>query len=464
MAQYKRCEVYSPSAELLWVGEHHRRSDAIKCIDPRLINVALGNILGCGERIDGSKSPTESKILEFAIDQEFISTKNNAHGFITALPKAKIIQRVVEAINEEHYQFLDATEISFPIVYDNSSEELNQLTHSYDSDARIFAVESKNENLRLAYAADPGLFLWLKNKMFKKGSLPYSISTELNVFRKYKSGELGGFPTLREFPMPDIHIICNKSDALNLMCSNLNFASKKMQRFFNGTWIFSMDIVEELLEEIPHLLSDVCKAVNSICVINVLKEKPRYYSIKTVFMMDAGERSIMNYNMQWDEVNPQRFNISSEEGEPLVVLHGTLMHSWYKILPVYINKHLTYQTNELLPVCFSPVQVALIPLNQEHYKVAEKIKNDFNRLGIRGQVIKLEKTLSKTLSKIKKRFIPYFLVVGDSEIRNDEYFIKNISTQEKINSECFKDYLYEQNGDLAPFRIGRCDLHQPFVG
>lgn len=463
MASYKRCEIFSKNGDLLWSGEHQNRLDAINKIEKEHVSVSLGHILGAKTRIDKSVSPTEKEIIQFAVENEYINTDNNVPGFITVLPKAKIIQRIVEAINEEHYQLLNACEITFPTIYDNSSEDFIDLTKSYANEARIFSVDEHEKGLKLAYAADPGLFSWLKNKTFNKRHLPLAISSELNVLRKYKSGELGGFPTLREFPMPDLHIICEKKEALLIMCKNLSFAAEKMKKYFSDTWVFSMDITEEILKEEPNLINNVCTAIGSTCVINTLSEKPRYYSIKTVFLMDAGERSIMNYNVQWDEENPKRFNIKSDSGEPLVIIHGTLMHSWYKVLPVYINKFLTYGGDQLMPLHFAPIQLMLVILDDIYRPAAEEIKSELMALGIRCQFISCGKKLSNALSKIKKYHIPFFSIVGEKESKTGEYAIKNTISGKEVEIDKFKKQATQNNAPTNIMRLGRCDIPPPFV-
>lgn len=448
-------EIYDKDSSLIWKGSFKDRISALHSLESK--NVSLGYVLGSKLRIDNSRQYSSVDILNTAISHRFISKHNNINGFLTILPKAQIIHRIAEKINEDHYHYLNACEIQFPTIFNNSISEIANLTSSYENNARMFKVNDNKKELRLSYAADPGLFLWLKGKTIKSHLLPYAISSNLNVLRNYKEDEVKGFRVLREFPMPDFHVLCSDAEALEVMCKNLTYCSKIMRLYFGEDWVFAMDIQEDIIIKHKNIIQKICISVGGICLVNIVKDTKKYYSIKTVYMLDAGDCSIMNFNMQWDEKNPQRFNIKVDNDNKLIILHGTLMHSWYKLLPVFINKYLTYNQATIFPLSLAPIQLAIIHLDNNNLKV-DKIYSNLKNNGVRVIIVeRKEKNLSKILSLLKKDLIPYFIIIGkENDLDND--CVNHMFSDKKYSINSFINQFADCFMNAGILRIGRYDI------
>lgn len=463
LANYKETNLFNPSGEKIWEGQHAERKLAIDQIRPYERNNALAHVLGIAERMDNSPFFSSKQIFKKAIELGFINQDNNVPGFVTTLPKTKIIERIVEKINSTHFKKINAVEISFPTFFDYQITEMQELAKSYEFEERMFKLGGADEGIRVSYAADPGLFLWLKNKKFRANSLPYAVYTYTQVYRRFKGGELGGFPRLREFPMPDLHIICNKKDAKDLYLENVKIAAENMRFLLGEDWTFSIDITPHLLSRLDGFIQDICKAIKKHCVVNILSDKPRYYDIKSVFMMDAGDCAIMNYNMQWDEENPKRFNISSEEDHELVILHGTLMHSWYKILPVFINRVLTGKDEGLLPYHVSPLQISILPTSEDYIEIAENLREKLISNNIRTAILAGKKNISKAIKLSHKNLIPYFIVIGGEEAASKKFYVTSAANNQVQELNEFINKMKSIN-NLTPVNLfERYDFDDLFV-
>jgi threonyl-tRNA synthetase len=436
MAEYLRTEVFNSQGKRIWSGDYHKRYEAIKQIKDSEQTVALGYILGCHYRLDKTKKYSSKTIFKKAIEWGYLNIDNNLPGFVTVLPKTKILERLVEKINAEHFKELNAVEITFPTFFNYTSKEIKELTKSYEIEKRMFRLGESDQEARISYAADPGLLLWLKNKIFKNDSLPYAIYTQTQVFRRFKGGEISGFPQLREFPMPDLHILCKKENAVELYLKNLSIAAKNMRFLLEEEWAFCLDITPKLYDQLDDFIINLCKTINKISIVNILRNKPRYYDMKSVFMMDAGDCAIMNFNMQWDQENSKLFNITDEFRNPLVILHGTLMHSWYKILPVFINKMLVDDTLQTFPYHVAPLQVSIIPINHNFINLANTLREDLISQNIRCVLIK-NNSISKAIQISNKNQIPYFIMVGEKELENHKFNITEAKTKITIDLQEF---------------------------
>lgn len=463
MANYSETSVFNPSGEKIWLGQYADRKLAITQISSSEQNNALAYVLGLTDRVDNTPLFSSKQIFKKAIELNFINQDNNVPGFVTVLPKTKIIERIVEKINSMHFKKINAVEISFPTFFDYNIMEMQELAKSYEFEERMFKLGGADEEIRVSYAADPGLFLWLKGKKFRANSLPYAVYTYTLVYRRFKGGELGGFPRLREFPMPDLHIICSKKDAKNLYLENIKIAAENMRFLLGEDWAFSIDITPTLLSRLEGFIQDICKAIKKHCTVNILSNKPRYYDIKSVFMMDAGDCAIMNYNMQWDEENPKRFNISSEENHEIVILHGTLMHSWYKILPVFINRTLTGKDKGLLPYHISPLQVSILPTSENYITAAENLRQILISNNMRTAILGGKKNLSKAIQLSHKNLIPYFIIVGEEEAASKRFYVTSAADNQVQELDEFINKMKSIN-DLTPVNLfGRYDFNDLFL-
>ena len=88
--------------------------------------------------------------------------------------------------------------------------------------------------------------------------------------RRFKGGEIGDFTRLREFPMPDLHIICQESEARNLYIKNMKIAAENMRFLLGEEWAFSMDITPELLEGLTGPMKyAIIACVLVVCIVMI---------------------------------------------------------------------------------------------------------------------------------------------------------------------------------------------------
>ena len=463
MAQYVQTYVFDKSGAEIWSGAFNDRYKALDLIPEKYKTVALGFVLGLKDRLDGKTKLSGKQIFNKAIDYGFINVDGNLPGLVTVLPKAKIIEKIVEKSNADHFKSLNAVEVTFPTFFDFDSKEMQYLARSYEKEDRMFSLGGQDENVRVSYAADPGYFLWLKDKVFKDNSLPYAVHSQQQFFRRFKGGELGDFTRIREFPGPDLHILCQRDQAKDLYIDNTTISAERMRFLLGDEWCYAMDMTSELFAELGNdFVSDICEAIDSICVVNILEERPRYYGIKSVFMMDAGDCAIMNFNMQWDEENPKLFNIRNESNDNLVVLHGTLMHSWYKIIPVFLNKVLIDKDLSSFPYKVAPLQVALIPVNDDCLELAEETKARLIKNNVRCQVILPKKNISKALKIVRKNLVPYYGVIGDKEKTSGVVELTSDSDNKKVELEEFIENMSCINEATPVMFFGRYDTEDLF--
>lgn len=76
---------------------------------------------------------------------------------------------------------------------------------------------------------------------------------------------------------------------------------------------------------------------------------------------------------------------------------------------------LTEKTAGNFPIWLSPVQVMIIPIGEKFNNYGEKVSAELKNSGIRAEMDKTNETLGKKIRANKTKKIPYLLVVGEKE-------------------------------------------------
>lgn len=410
--EYNRCELYTPKGTLLWKDKFENISD---CLD-FLPNTSLRKTMSflCGIK----KTRSGSKVYEIANHLGFLSTHGSAKGFYSILPNGDLLEQIMSSFNHSHLRALNAERIDFPIVYDSTKKGLNSLTEHFEKEKKIFFVdESPDEKgkLRLSYAADPGLFSWLTDRCIHNKSLPYCIYSPLEGFRKSKSGELKIMANFNSYRIPDFHLLTTQNDSIHQYIKCTKLSSKGMRNWFDNEWIHLLETDETSILELGDIISNLVKSANQFTLVKIAKKKPRYFSIKSGFMVSAGFTNIMFYNLQLDNTNGKRFNIKTGSDDYINIIHGTVAGSWPKILPVSIGRGLDGDQAKALPIEISPVQITLLPILEKHISSAKKIVNLLQQYNLRTDIDIRMIPLKQRISSIKKRWQACYVVIGDRE-------------------------------------------------
>lgn len=122
---------------------------------------------------------------------------------------------------------------------------------------------------------------------------------------------------------------------------------------------------------------------------------------------------------QLDFCLPAKFDLKyvDKDGEKKtpVVLHRAILGSLDRFMAYILE-----ETKGILPVWLSPVQVNIIPVNNEyHLDYCEKLKEEFLKYNIRVEVDSRDEKLGYRMRESQTRKIPYTLVIGDKEVENN---------------------------------------------
>ena len=118
---------------------------------------------------------------------------------------------------------------------------------------------------------------------------------------------------------------------------------------------------------------------------------------------------------QLDFLLPRRFELSyiDKDGTKQipVVLHRAIFGTFDRFTAFILE-----ETKGILPLWLSPVQVNVIPVNNEyHLEYASKIKDLLEQNNLRVELDSREEKLSYKMRESQTKKIPYTLILGDKE-------------------------------------------------
>lgn len=123
------------------------------------------------------------------------------------------------------------------------------------------------------------------------------------------------------------------------------------------------------------------------------------------------------------------------------MIHCAIMGSIERFMMIMIE-HL----GGSFPTWLSPVQVAIIPVRENHIEYAKKVETDLEESGIRAKMYDANDSLGKRIHAAKGQKIPYVIVIGDKEMSSGNLTIeKRDGTKDEQTLAIFIEML---NGEV----------------
>lgn len=253
--------------------------------------------------------------------------------------------------------------------------------------------------------------------------LPQRYANTTKVYRDEQTGELNGLARVRSITQDDAHVFCRRDQVkeefikiwnivdefyksfgftLNV---ELSFRDPKNPKKYLGTaemW----DDAENQLREIAH--------EKNVQVKEALGEAA-FYGPKIDFTTyDSLNRRQQVATIQLDVNLPERFDLTcvNEKGEAerIVMIHCAIMGSIERYMAVLLE-----HSEGALPLWLSPVQVAILPINDKLSTYSDKIISELNAADIRTELYDKNETIGKKIREAELQKIPYLVVIGEKE-------------------------------------------------
>ena len=289
-------------------------------------------------------------------------------------------------------------------------------------------------------------------------ALPLRFAEFGNCYRREQSGALHGLMRVASMTQDDAHIFCTMDQvedeivALNSMIEEtystlgfddyfVRFSDRPPKRIGDdATW-----------DRAEAALLAACDAAGVKTVPN--PGEGAFYGPKLEYVLtDAIGRQWQCGTIQLDFNLPTRLDATytATEGskERPVMIHRAILGTLERFLGIFLE-----QFADGLPLWIAPVQIAFLPVTEEHVDAAVELADRFRAAGIRaiGDVDTDGSVGGRVKGHVINR-VPLIGVIGDREVETGTVMVRRLGVkeQESASSQVVLDSLLEEIGRREP--------------
>jgi len=276
----------------------------------------------------------------------------------------------------------------------------------------------------------PGGMLLYKTKAYSYRDLPLRAGEIGLVHRHELSGALSGLFRVRAFHQDDAHIFMTPDQIESEVLGVLELS----QRVYNK---FGLDFHLELstrpeksigTDEQWEIATNGLKAALDLYgqEYRINEGDGAFYGPKIdIHIKDALGRTWQCGTVQLDMALPERFDLTykgadNEKHRPIMihrVVYGSLERFFGILVEHFAGK---------FPLWLAPVQVVLLPINQDLAEYADKVKSELEAFDIRCETDKRSETLKKKIRDAQLNYVPLILTIGDKEKENGTLSVRTL--------------------------------------
>ena len=371
-------------------------------------------------------------------------------GFPFWLPKGMALKNALTTFWQEvhvkaGYDFIQTPIMLNRELWETSGHWFNYKENMYTStiDEQEFAIKPMN---------CPGGMLVYKNSIHSYRDFPLRLGELGLVHRHEASGALAGLFRVRTFTQDDAHIFMTE-DQIRDEISNIILLYKQVYSVFNLKFHIELSTRPEdkyigeiaTWDKAEKALADACTKAGFDYKLN--PGDGAFYGPKLDFKLrDSMNRIWQCGTIQLDMNLPERFDLTyvAEDGSKKrpVMIHRALFGSLERFIGILIEHYAG-----AFPTWLAPVQVKLIPVNNEyHLDFVNKVKELLLQKNIRLEVDERDEKLGYKIREAQTKKIPYQLVVGDNEVQNNLLTVRKYGSKdtETLSVEQFIENLCEE--------------------
>lgn len=422
-------------------------------------------------RIYGVSFETKEELKEHLLNLEEAEKRNHrvlgkqlelfaifneiGQGLPVWLPRGYVMRRILEDYMIKLERSFGYEHVLTPHI--NKSDLFETSGHlQFYKESMYPSIKIEDEEYYLKPMNCPAGMMIYKMKPRSYKELPYKLGELGTVYRYEKSGELHGLQRVRGFTQNDAHIYCTPEqlkdsinetlDILKIFYKDVGFDKYKFRLSTSNTeknpdkyagdpekWKNAENILKEVLTERGDGFEEA-------------KGDAAFYGPKIdvqAVNVFGKEDSISTIQLDFNE--PQKFGITyidadGEEKQPYMI-HRALIGSFERFFAFLIEHH-----GGDFPLWFTPEQVRIVPISENHLEYAQKIFSDFKKNDLRTTLDDRSKSMQAKIRDAEKMKIPYVVIVGDKEIETQTLSIRSRLNKEigLMKEQEFIDFLKEE--------------------
>ena len=291
--------------------------------------------------------------------------------------------------------------------------------------------------------------------------LPLRLAEFGTVYRYEQSGELHGLSRVRGFTVDDAHIFCTPDQVESEFMNTIDLVLYVFNSLgFND---FSAQVsLRDPDNPDKYIGSDKNWEISEKAILDCAKEKgldynveygeAAFYGPKLDFMVkDALGRKWHLGTIQVDYNLPERFDLtykgSNNEDLRPVMIHRAPFGSMERFVAILIE-----HTGGVFPLWLTSTQVEILIVSENFKNYGKKVLNLLENHEIRAHLDDRNETVGKKIRESEMKKIPFMIVVGDNEVKNDTISIRRHQGYDlgEMKIEKFIDIIKNEISDCIP--------------
>lgn len=326
-----------------------------------------------------------------------------------------------------------------------AKEDLYKISGHYDKFGdELFRVQGKEDKFFMKPMNCPHHMQIYADNQFSYRDMPVRYFEPATVYRDEKSGQLSGLTRVRAITQDDGHLFCRITqikeevstivDIIKSFYGTLGMVEEyRVQlsvRGNDGKMYLGSDEVWKTAET---SLEEAAKANN--LPYKRVEGEAAFYGPKLDFIFkDAIGREWQLATIQCDFNLPERFDLhyTNEAGEKErpVVIHRAIAGSTERFMWVMIEHFAG-----AFPVWLAPTQVIILPVADTFINYAKQVQKSLLTNDIRVKVDTSGDSLNKQIRNAEKQKIPYILVVGEKEEKENSVSVREYRSKEQYEMD-----------------------------
>ncbi|AAO26853.1 threonyl-tRNA synthetase [Buchnera aphidicola str. Bp (Baizongia pistaciae)] len=296
----------------------------------------------------------------------------------------------------------------------------------------MFMVCSSNFEYGIKPMNCPGHVQIFNHVVRSYRDLPIRISEFGSCHRNEPSGALHGLMRIRNFTQDDAHIFCREDQ----ICSEVSNCIRMVYEIYK---IFGFKKILVRLSTRPknRIGNDNIwdKAENDLATsLRESKIEFEYQHGEGAFYGPKIELSLFDSlgrvwqcaTIQLDfclPINLKAFYIDhNNERKVPIIVHRAVLGSIERFIGILIEEYIGN-----FPTWLAPIQVVLANVNSNHLQYIKLLYKEFYALGIRSEIDSRNETISYKIREHIARKIPYIIICGDKEVKNNTITLRTRS-------------------------------------
>ncbi len=359
-------------------------------------------------------------------------------GFPFFLNKGMILRNELENFWYKEHKLENYEFIKTPIMLNKELWETSG--HWYNYRENMYTSEIDNKEFAIKPMNCPGGMLAYKNSLYSYKDLPLRVGELGQVHRHEASGALNGLFRVRSFTQDDAHIFMREDQIESEVISLINFIDR-MYKIFNLSYEIELSTRPEdkyigdlsIWEKSEKALENACLKAGHKCKVN--PGDGAFYGPKLDFKIrDSIGRVWQCGTIQLDMNLPERFDLTYIDSDGTkkrpVMLHRVIYGSIERFIGILIEHYAG-----AFPLWLSPVQLNIIPVNNQYHLDYCKELYDLLKVDFRVELDSREEKLGYKLRESVINKNPITLIIGQNEVDNKAVSFRRFGSEETTTLE-----------------------------